>query len=196
MLIFLKNIFLQTKTYLYFGATIGSCNPNPCLNGGYCGESPEETFSCQCQQNCNGKFCENCEDGKTAIINLCVVYTRFYSQHIISLVKYNQSFPFLIIQYYDLAQFPFERYPVLAFFSDGPMFPKVYLNADKSISSLKAFLNEQMGRTPISKRQVLVSVQSGPHNFVVYFVSVKICHLSFFYYMTNIYFYYRTKLPY
>ena len=45
--------------YSYVGIVIGSCNPNPCLNGGTCVESSEMEFSCRCQQNANGRFCEN-----------------------------------------------------------------------------------------------------------------------------------------
>ena len=66
---------VSSKTYV--AIVIGSCNPNPCLNGGYCVESPKIGFSCVCRQNCNGKFCENCQNGKLVKFTSTVVPAIF-----------------------------------------------------------------------------------------------------------------------
>ena len=61
--LFFKNVLLQIIS-VYVRIIIGSCEPNPCLNGGSCLESPEIGFSCLCQQIQKGKFCENGQAGK------------------------------------------------------------------------------------------------------------------------------------
>ena len=66
-------------------------------------------------------------------------------------------------------------YPVLMFFTSGSNSGVVYRNADKSMSSLILFLNEQMGRVPTAKRQVTNDTSKAGCNiliFTLYFITI------------------------
>jgi len=41
------------------GFTIGSCEPNPCLNGGTCQEEGNYDYRCLCRDGYTGRRCEN-----------------------------------------------------------------------------------------------------------------------------------------